>query len=78
MNLRTFLKHNILNNSILLFVILFSIIHFSKPSLMYNSDGSFRDFGVGFRDKTVISIWVVSIVLAILSYIFVSYFSYSI
>lgn len=78
MNLRTFLKHNILNNSILLFVILFSIIHFTKPSLIYNKDGSFRQFGVGFRDKTIISIWVVSIILAILSYIFVSYYTYSI
>jgi len=76
MNLRTFLKHNILNNSILLFVILFSIMHFYKPSLVYNKDGGFRDFGVGFRDKTVISIWVVSIILAILSYVSVSYIAY--
>lgn len=78
MILRTFLRHNVLNNSILLFVLLFSIIHFTKPSLVYNKDGSFRDFGVGFRDKTIVSIWVVSIILAILCYIFVSYFTYSI
>jgi hypothetical protein len=78
MNLKTFLRHNVLNNSILLFILLFSIIHFTKPSLIYNKDGSFRIFGVGFRDKTIISIWVVSIILAILCYIFVSYFTYSI
>jgi hypothetical protein len=51
-------------------------MHFYKPSLVYNKDGGFRDFGVGFRDKTVISIWVVSIILAILSYVSVSYIAY--
>jgi len=76
MNWKTILRHNILNNSILLFVILFSIIHFTKPSLVYNKDGSFRNFGVGFRDKTIVSIWVVSIVLAIFSYITISYIAY--
>jgi len=76
MSWKTILRHNILNNSILLFVILFSIIHFTKPSLVYNKDGSFRNFGVGFRDKTIVSIWVVSIVLAIFSYITISYIAY--
>ena len=72
MNLRSFVRLHRLNLSILLFIILFFIIHLTQPSLIYNQDGSFRKFGVGSRDKTVISIWIVSIVLAILSYVTIS------
>lgn len=72
MNLRTLVRHYRLNLSILLFIVLFSIINFIKPGLIYNKDGSYRAFGVGSRDKTIISIWVVAIVLAILCYVGVS------
>ena len=60
--------------TILLFIAIFSGIHYSKPSLLYMPDGSFRQFGVGYKNKTVISIWVVSILLAILCYVAVSYY----
>jgi hypothetical protein len=66
-------KHK-LTLSILLFVILFTVIHFIKPSLFYLPDGSFREFGVGYKNKTVIPIWIVAIILAILSYLSISYF----
>jgi hypothetical protein len=29
-------------------------IHITKPALMYNDDGGFRPFGVGYRHKTII------------------------
>jgi hypothetical protein len=43
-----------------------------KPGCIYNEDGGFRPFGVGYKHKTVIPIWVVSIILAILCYLVVS------
>jgi hypothetical protein len=55
--------------AILLFLIVFGIIHLVKPGFIYNRDGGFRPFGVGYREKTVIPIWVVSICVAILSYL---------
>ena len=73
MNSRTFIRQYRLHLSIILFVVLFTIIHLMKPGLMYNKDGSFRKFGVGVRDKTVISIWIVAIVLAILCYVVVGF-----
>jgi hypothetical protein len=51
-----------------MFLVIFSIIHYLKPGLLYTKDGGFREFGVGYRNKTVIPIWLVSIVLAILCY----------
>jgi hypothetical protein len=74
MYLKGFVRYHKLNIVILLFIILFTIVHLIKPSLIYNKDGSFREFGVGYRHKTVIPIWAISIILAILSYVAVSYY----
>lgn len=74
---KTFIVKNKLNISIILFVFLFAIIHFIKPSIIYDRDGSFKKFGVGYRNKTVIPIWIVSIILGIFSYLIVlSYIEY--
>lgn len=65
---KRFLQINKINIAIVIFAIVFGTIHWIKPSLMYNADGGFRPFGVGYSHKTVIPIWIVAIVLAILSY----------
>lgn len=78
MNLKIFIRQHRLHFSIILFVVLFTIIHLMKPGLMYNKDGSYRKFGVGVRDKTVISIWIVAIVLALLCYVAVGSYGYSV
>jgi hypothetical protein len=59
--------------SILLFLALFSIVHFLKPGLIYNEQGGFRQFGIGYKHKTVVPIWTISIVLAIACYLFLFY-----
>jgi hypothetical protein len=74
MYLKGFVRYHKLNVTIFLFLVLFTLLHLLKPGLVYDKDGSFREFGVGYRHKTVIPIWVVSIVLAILSYIAVSWY----
>jgi hypothetical protein len=71
-NTKGFIRKNKLNIAISLFLVLFSIIHTMKPGCIYNEDGGFRPFGVGYKHKTVIPIWVVSIILAILCYLVVS------
>ena len=72
MNLKGFVYQNKLYISILLFLAIFMIVHISKPSLIYDRDGAFRPFGLGYSNKTVIPMWVAAIVLAILSYLAVS------
>jgi hypothetical protein len=63
--------------SILYFFLLFGLFHFVKPAFAYMPDGSFRQFGVGYKHKTVVPIWLVAISLAILSYLFVLWISNS-
>jgi hypothetical protein len=64
-----YINKNRVNISILLFLCLFLIVHWYKPSMFYNEAGGFRPFGVGYSHKTVIPIWIVAIILAILSYL---------
>jgi len=66
---------NYLTFSIVIFMMVFLIIHFFKPSIVYNPDGSLRQFGIGYRKKTVVPLWLVVILLAIFSYTFSLYFT---
>jgi hypothetical protein len=59
---------NHLSISILLFVISYLIIVSIKPSIVYNTDGSLRPFGLGYRKKTVIPLWLIVFILAIFCY----------
>jgi len=68
---RKWIKTNKVSIAIIIFLISFSIIHAFKPSFAYNSDGGFRPFGVGYKHKTVIPIWIIAILLAIFSYLVV-------
>lgn len=72
--LKNFVRIHKVNIAILAFLMMFSVIHFMKPQLMYNDEGGFRPFGLGYRNKTVIPIWLVSIFLAIFCYLGVLYY----
>lgn len=71
---RTYIRENKIIVSILLFVIIFSSIQMMKPACFYNKDGSIREFGIGYKNKTILPIWLLSIVLGILCYLAVLYF----
>ena len=74
MNQKNIIKNNITSVSIILFVTIFSLIQYFQPSIIYNSDGSLRQFGIGTKKKTVLPIWLFSLILAIFSYLFVLYY----
>jgi hypothetical protein len=75
--MKLFARKHKLTIAISIFLVLFSIIHYTKPALLYNSDGGYRPFGLGYKHKTVIPIWLVAILLAIFSYLgVVAYIQY--
>lgn len=71
---RIFIRNNITLFAILIFVSIFTSINFIKPSFLFNNDGSIREFGVGYKNKTIMPIWLLSIILGIFSYLFVMYY----
>ena len=72
--LRTFTKNNITLVSIVIFLLIFSIVQTIKPSFLYNKDSSLRHFGIGYKNKTILPLWLFSIILGILIYMFVLYY----
>ena len=71
---RTYIRDNATMFAIILFLIIFGSIQMIKPAFLYNTDGSIREFGIGYRNKTILPIWLLSIILGIISYLFVMYY----
>jgi hypothetical protein len=72
MHIQTFVQSNKVSFSILVFIIAISVVHFViRPSIVYNKNGSFKEFGIGYMSKTVTPIWFICIILGVFSYLFV-------
>ena len=71
---KSFIQKNTTLISIILFIIIFIFIQLLKPSFLYNNDGSIREFGIGYKNKTILPIWLLSIILGILCYVFVLFY----
>ena len=72
--LRALIRNNITLSAITLFIIIFAAVHIAKPAFLYKDDGSIREFGVGTKNKTFMPVWLFSIILGILCYLFVTYY----
>lgn len=71
---RTFIRKHITTFAIAIYLIMFALFALTKPSFLYQKDGSLRQFGVGYQSKTVIPIWFLAITIGILSYFSVLYY----
>ena len=67
--LRQFVITNINLVSIILFLLLFAIIMVTKPNIMFDKNGKPREFGIGYKNKTILPLWLAVIILAIISYL---------
>ena len=72
--LRQFIRNHVPLVSIIIFIVIFMLVQLYKPLFLYNEDGSIRNFGIGYKNKTIVPIWLFSIILGILSYLFVLYY----
>ena len=71
---RAFIRKNINMIAVLVFLFMYIIIITIKPGLMFTSDGIIRDFGIGYKNKTISPVWLITIILAITSYLSVLYY----
>lgn len=75
MNLnRNFVRKNIVAFAIIVFVLAYVIIITYQPRFLYKEDGTLRTFGVGYKHKTVVPMWLVVIAMAIFSYMIIHYY----
>ena len=71
---RMIVRKNITYISIILFIALFFGIYYTKPDFAFNRDGTVKNFGVGYKSKTVVPLWLIVIILAIFCYLGVIYY----
>jgi hypothetical protein len=72
---KNYIRENPTLVAVILFVIIFGAIQMMKPSCFYNKDGSIREFGIGYKNKTILPVWLLSIVLGFLCYLAVIYYT---
>lgn len=78
MDLRNTLKHNKTLSAMLIFFAIYGIVYLLKPQFLFiKPSDTPRDFGIGYRNKTILPLWLFSILLGILSYFFVVYYVHS-
>lgn len=59
---------------ILIYICLYGIIVLFQPEIIFNNKfNCLRQFGVGYKQTTILPLWLVSIIFAILSYFIVLY-----
>jgi hypothetical protein len=75
MSSKNYIRENPTLVAVLIFIIIFGAIQIMKPSCFYNKDGSIREFGIGYKNKTIFPIWLMSIILGILCYLAVIYYT---
>jgi hypothetical protein len=71
---KNYIREHITLISIILFVFMFGLIVMIKPAFLYNRDGSVREFGIGYKNKTILPIWLLSLILGIVSYLIVMFY----
>jgi hypothetical protein len=71
---RSYIRENATLFAIILFLFMFGSIQMLKPACLYNPNGSIREFGVGYRNKTILPLWLLSLILGIVSYLIVLYY----
>jgi len=71
---KRYIRENITLVAVVLFITIFGTIQMFKPLCLYNKDGSIREFGIGYRNKTILPIWLLSLVLGIMCYLFVMFY----
>ena len=66
-----YVRQNFVSFTIFIFLSLFLFTTYIKPNIVYNNDGTLKDFGIGYKNKTIFPLWLVSIIYAIISYFIV-------
>ena len=72
--LKQFFNKNITLVSIIFFIIMFILLIVIKPEIVFTKNGKPRDFGLGYKNKTILPIWLFVIILSIFSYLAVLFY----
>ena len=72
---KAIIRKNVVTISIIIYICIYMLIMYIKPSFLFQKNGSLREFGIGYRNKTIIPVWFLAIFIATLSYFSVMYYA---
>ena len=72
--IKQFFNKNITLVSIIFFIIMFILLIVIKPEIVFTKNGKPREFGLGYKNKTILPIWLFVIILSIFSYLAVLFY----
>lgn len=65
---RTIIKKYILQLSVFITSLLILTINYVKPNIIFNRDGTYKQFGLGNKSKTVFPMWYSVIMVSVMVY----------
>ena len=74
--MKDFVRTNTALCAIIVFLAVYGLIIRFKPKMIFYDDGTLKEFGLGYKNKTILPIWLIAVVFAILSYMMVLYVGY--
>ena len=74
MGLQKYILQNNKTIAMIIYIALFIGIVVAKPIFIFNEDGSVKEFGLSNMKKTILPLWLIIVVIAILSYMSVLYY----
>lgn len=66
---KSLIKNNNITTAILIFLVIFTIFVYIKPNFLFTKHGSIRQFGLGKRNSTIIPVWLLVVIIAIVAYL---------
>lgn len=71
------IQHRLLT-SITIFLIVYAGLILLSPKFCFDKEGNLLNFGLNYKNKTILPVWLLVIVIAILSYFFTYYYTHSV
>ena len=60
-------------SALIIYCLFFTILVITKPNFLFLPNGGLRKFGIGYQKKTIMPLWLLSIVIGIFSFMIVLY-----
>ena len=71
---RNFLQTNVVMVAIILYIVAYGLIIMVRPSFLYKSDNTLRQFGIGYKNKTILPMWLFAFIMGVVCYLAVIYY----
>jgi len=71
---RNFAQTNVPLVALILFFVIYGFVAMAQPAFLYKKNNTLREFGVGYRNKTILPMWLFSFLLGVICYLIVIYY----